>query len=68
MSLAECEMTGWDCDSDIVTQMPKYNQTQNRPGIENINIVFWESKGKNSKRAFFIMAQDSLIFFRLQSA
>ena len=55
VSLAECEMTG--CGSDIVTQMPKYNQAENRPALENINSMFWKSKGKTTgKRIFFIMA------------
>lgn len=59
-------MTG--CDSDIVIQMPKYNPAQKRPCIENISSMFWENKGKNSQRTFFLMAQDSLIFFEFQTA
>lgn len=66
MSLAECEMTG--CDCDIVTQMLKYNQAQNRPSKENTGCMFWNSKGKNSKRMLFIMGRDSWIFFKLQTA
>lgn len=67
MSLTEYKMAG--CLSDIVVQIPKYNQAQNRPGMETISSKVWERKGKkNSERTFFVMAQDSLKLFTLQSA
>lgn len=48
MSLAQCEMTDYDCNT--VTQMPKYNHAENSPGMEHNGSTFSESEGKNSKR------------------